>query len=65
VSLARASDRWVFQRLGVGARAEYDAADVAARGDVVRGSAGIYAQFRLAIIKLNFLQGFKQKCSEL
>jgi hypothetical protein len=33
--------------------------------DVVRGSAGIQAQFRLALFKLNFLQKFKQECSEL
>jgi hypothetical protein len=34
----RASDRWVFWRLGVRARAGYGAADVAARGNVVRGA---------------------------
>jgi hypothetical protein len=28
-------------------------------GDVVRGSAGVQAQFRLALFKLNFLQKFK------
>jgi hypothetical protein len=33
--------------------------------DVVRGSADIQAQFRLALFKLNFLQKFKQECSEL
>jgi hypothetical protein len=32
VALARASDRWVFRRLDVRARAGYGAADVAARG---------------------------------
>jgi hypothetical protein len=59
VASARASDRWVFWRLGVRARAGYGAADV------VRGSAGVQAQFRLALFKLNFLQKFKQKCSKL
>jgi hypothetical protein len=33
--------------------------------DVVRGIAGIEAQFRLALFKLNFLQKFKKVCSEL
>jgi hypothetical protein len=33
-------------------------------GDVVRESAGVQAQFRLALFKLNFLQKFKQKCSK-
>jgi hypothetical protein len=33
--------------------------------DVVRGIADIQAQFRLALFKLNFLQKFKQECSEL
>jgi hypothetical protein len=33
--------------------------------DVVRGSTGIQAQFCLALFKLNFLQKFKQECSEL
>jgi surface antigen len=34
-------------------------------GDVVRGSAGIQTQFRLALFKLNFLQKFKRECSKL
>jgi hypothetical protein len=34
-------------------------------GDVMRRNAGIQAQFRLALFKLNFLQKFKQECSEL
>jgi hypothetical protein len=34
-------------------------------GDVVRGSTDIQAQFRLALLKLNFLQKFKQECSKL
>jgi hypothetical protein len=59
VSSARASGRWVFRRLDVRTRARYGA------GDVVRGSAGIQAQFCLALFKLDFLQKFKQECSEL
>jgi hypothetical protein len=65
VALARASDRWVFRRLGVRTRAGYGAADVAARGDVVRVSADVQVQFRLALFKLNFLQEFKQECSKV
>jgi hypothetical protein len=34
-------------------------------GNVVRGSAGVQAQFHLALFKLNFLQKFKQECSKL
>jgi hypothetical protein len=36
-----------------------------ARGDVVRGSAGLPKQFHLAPFKMSFLQNFKQKCSKL
>jgi hypothetical protein len=65
VAAARALDCWSLQRLGVRARPGYGEPTWRARGDVVRGSAGLPKQFHLAPFKMSFLQNFKQKCSKL
>jgi hypothetical protein len=61
VSPAQASDRWVYQRLGVHARVGYGVADVAARGRRRARERRLSRQLRLAFFKPNFLQKFKLK----
>jgi hypothetical protein len=61
VSLARASDRWVFRCLGVRARAGYGVTDVAVRGRRRSRERRLSRQLRLAFFKPNFLQKFKLK----